>query len=220
MAKFPTESRDVVGLKGDEYPSYKVPPHCARPGCTKYTDHAHHLFSRAKMGGAFDYVRTPDGTEIGNVVPLCFSDHELVTQNKVHITYKNGGFFWEGVPLAWQPPVVAKGFVPPEIVQEVPDVPLLSKDRPVCLGCGRLMPRAIAAHKPEAKKPRKTWAVMVPYTVEENGASVLDALLIAAREEMDKHGLNWGDGHRVNYYVLTTVLGLFVQHADKILGDS
>lgn len=220
MGLFPTESRDVVGLTvEDGYEPYRVPAYCSVPGCTHYSDHAHHLFSRGKMGGAFDYVRVPDGTEIGNLVPLCYRHHQEVTENKAHIVYRNGRFFWEGEPLVWQPPIIKRGDI-------VPDLPVFEHvaeervtERPVCPTCHRLLPKPKLDTPLEPKKIRRTWAVSVPYTHEENGADTLDALLEAAREEMDTYGLNWGDGNRVKFHILATAMALFVQHARDILSD-
>lgn len=208
MTKFPTESRDVQGLEGDEYPDFKVGPVCAVPGCRRLTDHAHHLFSRGMMGGAFNWVLVPDGTEIGNKAPLCYRHHEQVTNNEIGITYQGGRFFWEGEPLSWQPP--KKGGPEEVSVTE-------QEERPVCPGCGRRMPKPRIDTPVEEKKRRKTWAVSVPATVEEDGADVLDALLESAREKMDAAGLDWGEGQK--YFVLSTALGLFVMHAEQVLSN-
>ena len=216
MGLFPTESRNVEGLTGEGYEKFKVGPSCSVPHCTRLTDHAHHLFSRAKMGGAFDWVRLPDGEEVGNLVPLCYRHHQNVTDNQVHITYEKGKFLWEGDPLSWQPPKKF-GLATPELVPESLDPERL--DRPICESCGRLLPRVKLDGPEERKKPRKTWAVSVPYTLEENGADTLDALLDAARDEMDKAGLDWGEGHKVKFHILSTSLALFVQNATAILGS-
>jgi hypothetical protein len=207
VTKFPTESRQVVGLEGEDYGAFKVGPTCSVPRCTRLTDHAHHLFSRGMMGGAFSWVLTPDGVEIGNLVPLCYRHHEQVTNNEIGITYQGGRFFWEGEPLTWQPP--SKNG--PEEVGTEPE------ERPICPGCGRRLPKPKIDSPTEEKKKRKTWAVSVPATVEEDGADVLDALLEAAREKMDEAGLDWGEGQK--YFVLSTALGLFVQHADLIMSN-
>lgn len=227
LTRFPTESRNVVGLEGEGYEKFKVGPSCSTPHCTRLTDHAHHLFSRALMGGPFDWVRLPDGEEIGNLVPLCYRHHNNVTDNQVHITYEKGQFLWEGEPLSWQPP--KKGFaslVTTQLVDgsldpesdgrpELPDRP----ERPICDGCGRLLPRPKIETPPEDRKTRKTWAVSVPYTVQEDGADTLDALLEASRDEMEKAGLDWGEGHKVKFNILATVLALFVQNAQAILSN-
>lgn len=213
MTKFPTESRQIEGLEGQGYESYRVGPTCSSPGCSKFADHAHHLFSRGMMGGAYDWVRLPDGTETGNTVPLCYHHHQRVTDNEVHITYETGKFLWEGQPLSWQPPV-KEGTVASQLepVEQAPE-------KPVCGECGRALPRPKLDTPIEEKKARKTWAVAVPYTHEEDGADTLDALLEAAREQMDTAGLNWGEGHKVKFHILTTALALFVQNGDAILSN-
>lgn len=217
MTRFPTDTREVVGLEGPEYGSYKVGPTCAVPGCTKFADHAHHIFSRALMAGAYNYVRLPDGMEVGNLSPLCYIHHNDVTENRTRIRYENNKFYWDDGELLGllteQPPRPFGRVVSP--------LARAGHERNVCDGCGRTLPKPkLPDEKIEAKKPRKTWAVAVPYTEEENGADTLDALLEAAREEMDKYGLDWGQGHRVKFHVLSTALGLFVTHADAILSDA
>ncbi len=260
MTRFPTESRDVEGVPVDaNHPDYKVPSICAAPGCAKFTDAAHHLFSRGLMGGAQTWVRLPDGAETGNLVPLCYHHHEKVTNNEIHIVYENGSYIWDDgfqlLPLSWQPPrkpvyvdprevarkkldVVlpdpnARLHLPPKVESTTFDPPKpaveaieevareeFPDEKPACPTCGRTLPRPKLDTPTEEKKVRKTFAVAVPWTIEENGADVLDALLDAARDKMDEAGLNWGDGHRVRYYVLSTALALFVTHADKILSES
>lgn len=98
-------------------------------------------------------------------------------------------------------------------------LPAPSPDRPICSGCGRRMPKPKVETPKEDRKPRGTWSVAVPMDVRENGADVIDELLEACEEKLDQHGLNWGHGNRVVYHKLATVLGLFVLHADEILGN-
>lgn len=247
VTRFPTESRDVEGVAVDaDHPDYKVPSICGAPGCAKFSDHAHHLFSRGLMGGAHTWIRLPDGTETGNLVPLCYHHHEKVTNNEIHIMYENGSYIWDDgyklLPMSWQPPRKPVYVDPRELARskltvELPDpnkrlhLPrkesgpppeeqTTETEKPVCPSCGRSLPKPKLDTPSEEKKVRKTWAIAVPWTVEEDGADVLDALLEAAQEKMDAAGLDWGQGHKVKYYILATALGLFVQQADVILSDS
>jgi hypothetical protein len=209
----PIESHDVVGLEGEDYPLIKVGPTCAKPGCTRYADHSHHLFSRGLMGGAYDWVLLPDGTETSNRVPLCFQDHEKITNNEAAIEYDKGVWYWqendEQIPLAWQPPN-KNG---PQEDEGLDDI------RPVCPGCGRRLPKPKIETPPEEKRVRRTWAVSVPADVQENGADTLDALVEAAREELDKVGMSYSDSSKARFYVLATSLGLFVQHFDSVVSN-
>lgn len=221
MTRFPTETRQIQGLEGPDYPSYNFPaPICANPDCENEATDRHHLFSRGLMGGAYDWVRLPDGTESGNIIGLCYLCHKKVTENKAQIIYQMGEFCWmvEGVlsDLRYQPPVrnLSSGEV------EAAGEPAPSPEaRPVCPTCKRVIPRPRIKNPQEEKKPRKTWSVAVPYDIQEDGAEVIDQLLELAEEKMDKHGLNWSHGNRVVYYKLSAALALFVQHADDILSD-
>lgn len=227
LTRFPTESRDVDGLEVDaDHPDYKVPSICSAPGCSKFSDHAHHLFSRGLMGGAYTWVRFPDGHETGNLIPLCYHHHEKVTNNQVAIVYENGSYIWdEGAelkPLSWQPPRKPVFNDPRQQVKERLGITeaIGSEAKPTCPSCGRTLPKQkLEGEEPEEKKIRKTWALAVPWTAEEDGADVLDALLQAATDKMDEFGLDWGSGHKVKYYQLSTALGLFVTHADMILSN-
>lgn len=232
LTRFPTESRDVQGLTLEEWPQElpKIGPYCAVPGCTKAADHAHHLFSRGMMGGAFNWVRLPNGNVTGNLMPLCFSHHEQVTNNQVVIQYDmSNGFQWVDSTLGrsqlmqYQPPlagasetdaVVSNGNVVSADNGHVHD------ERAICPTCERPMPRPKIESDPEAAKERKTWAVSVPADRWEDGADVLDGLLEAARDELDKVGLSYGEGKKVKYAILATSLALFVQHAELILADA
>jgi hypothetical protein len=51
----------------------------------------------------------------------------------------------------------------------------------------------------------------------ENGAETLDEQLEAARREMAKAGLPYGDEAAARFFVLSTALGLFVMHAEDVL---
>jgi hypothetical protein len=232
LTKLPTESQDIQGIEG---PEYKTGPYCAAPGCYKIAEHAHHIVRRSFLTGDFKWVRMPDGVEIGNLVGLCVPHHQQITDNITEIQYEDGSFYWveadpsgwtgKGVPntafatedllvrkpLATQPPT--KGVVVEEHEHTY------TEERPICPGCGRMMPKPKIETPSEDKKPRGTWAVSVPADERENGAEVLDELLNAARDELDKAGISYGKGNRVKYYQLSTALALFVQHAEQVLSD-
>lgn len=219
MTRLPSGSRDIIGLPG---PDYKVGPYCSVPGCQKVADHGHHIVRRSFIPGDFqDWVLMPDGVEIANKTGLCFTHHDLITVNKAAIDYEDGVFLWcyEGqeAPLTKQPLLLH------ELV-EIHEGHGLSEEeahtRPICPGCGRAMPKPKIETPPEEKKERGTWAISIPMDERENGFEVLNELLGAAREELDKAGISYGKGNRVKYYQLATALALFVQHADQVLSDS
>jgi hypothetical protein len=72
----------VEGVAG---PAYTVAARCAVPGCSKVTEHAHHIVARSK-GAAWDWVQLADGTVVANKTGLC-ADHHA----EVHGGGKGGG---------------------------------------------------------------------------------------------------------------------------------
>ena len=58
----------------------------------------------------------------------------------------------------------------------------------------------------------------MPNDAREVGADVLDTLLESARLILDDHGISYGEDRGVRYFVLSTSLGLFVAHAEDVLG--
>ena len=71
----------------------------------------------------------------------------------------------------------------------------------------------------EERRARRTWSVTVPKDEREDGAQTLDVLLDAARHEMAKAGLPYGENEAVKFFVLSAALGLFVSHAEEVLGQ-
>lgn len=236
MTRLPTESRDYKGLAGPGYESFKVGPLCSVPGCGRPADHSHHVVRRSELGGPFLWVRMPDGAEVGNITGLCWRHHNEVTENKTTITYADKQFFWEGELLTPQPPIKdlnkdeleeAWGKVYAAVAAVDIDAVKAERglthvedhDREVCPTCNRKLPKPKIETPNEEKKPRGTWAIAIPLDERENGADTLDALLEAAREELDKVGISYGDGSKVKFYTLSTTLGIFVQQAGLILSD-
>jgi hypothetical protein len=233
MTRWPIESRDVKGLTLEEWPVElpKVGPYCSVPGCARAADHAHHLFSRGIMGGAFDWVRLPDGTVSGNKIGICASHHQMVTENKTRIVFENGAYWYSDAlvqreqPLTEQPPLVSQQDqeTPPgngHVVEPEPrHIVTPEHHREICPTCERPMPKPKVENETEEVRQRKTWAVSVPNDHWEDGADMLDELIEASRDELDKVGMSYGEGKKVKYFILATALGLFVQHAEAILSD-
>lgn len=215
MTLSPTDSRNVVGLAGDAYPNFRVGPVCCAPDCSRFAEHAHHLWRRSQLGGPFDWVRLEDGTILGNKVPLCFDCHRRVTDNEVRIVWLHDKFWWcdHGVLLIGdqaispQPPIHGK---PTSVTRHsAPDGPA---SNPTCSECGRSMPHKHEGPK-EPKRRRKTWSITVPDDAED-GALVLDTLIEECRKL-------FGHGEEKNLRYITTVqaLALVVQNGHVLVGD-
>jgi hypothetical protein len=203
-------------MQGLDGPAFKVGPYCSVPGCHKISEHAHHIVRRSFLPGDFqDWVRMPDGVEVGNLTGMCVNHHQMVTENVAAITYDNGVFYWSmgGAAinvLAYQPPKMG----------DTSEADVHTREqKPVCPGCGRALPKPKIETATEEKKNRATWAISVPADERENGYEVLDTLLEEVRDELDKAGLHYDKGNKVRYYPLATALALFVQNADRILSD-
>lgn len=239
MTRFPTETRQVEGVLDATLGKLEVGAMCAAPGCSHTAEPGgHHLFSRALMGGAFDWVRLPGGYIVGNKVPLCMDHHHLITVNKRKIVYDDAAFWWEDDPnyaepvkLKFQPPLISPE---PELTQESymnedearhnVTEPVVEEhhheepvERAICPTCERPMPKPKIESDEEAPRLRKTWAVAVPADNQEDGADVLDELLEGIREKFESAGLSYGEGKKVKYFVLATALGLFLTNSDAIL---
>lgn len=216
MTKIPTESWDITGLDGEDFPPYRVAQPCAVPGCRRPVDHTHHIVRRSFLGGPFDWVRMPDGVEIGNLTGLCYLHHEDVTVNRTDVTYDDGVYYWKTAPLDPQPPLNKLTPTAVAVHAHSNDMP---HDREVCPTCKRKMPKEKIETPEEDKKPRATWAVSVPMEERENGADVLDELLEAARDKLDDAGISYSTSTKAKYHVLALSLGLFIQHFDSIASD-
>lgn len=221
MTLSPTESRNVVGLKGDAYPDYRVGPLCCAPGCSRLCDHAHHLWRRSQLGGPFSWVRLEDGTILGNLVPLCYDCHRKITDNEAHILWVRESFQWSDRASAWkdrdwdwpclidpQPPIHGK---PEQPDMSTPSLGPAAVE--TCPTCKRTMPHEHSEKKSKAKR-RKTWTVTVPAEADEDGALVLDTLLDECRK-IFKHD----DAKNVRYFSLTQALALVVEHGHRMMRD-
>lgn len=205
----------MEGLRGPEWPDYKVGPICAVQGCSRLTDHAHHIVRRSFMAGPYSWVRLgdSDGTIVGNLMPLCWQHHQQVTENRARVVWDESSheFYWQGEHESTdllQPPKI-------ETVREgqVEQKATISS----CPTCGQKV-RPKFEHRHEEKRPRKTWTITVPNDAREVGADVLDTLLESARLILDERGISYGEDRGVRYFVLSTSLGLFVAHAEEVLG--
>jgi hypothetical protein len=153
-----------------------------------------------------------DGRVVGNLIGLCWQHHQQVTENRSRVVWDEHDriFWWE------QDEQITKLTQPPTLEA------LRSKDGVLatteCPTCGQRIREKIE-HRHEQKRPRKTWTVTVPNDEHEFGAEILDQLLESARLILDDHGLSYGQGRGVRYFILSTALGIFVAQADDVLSD-
>jgi hypothetical protein len=152
---------------------------------------------------------------VGNLMPLCWKHHQQITENRARIVWdeQQHRFFWQQgdqiLDVAQPPSLETARSTKPE---------LDSEKRDECPTCHRRMP-VVYDRAREGKRPRKTWTITVPADSREVGADVLDVLLEGARLILDDRGLSYGEDRGVRYFVLSTALGIFVAHAEDILGD-
>jgi len=236
MTRSPSEDRRSEGIDGPHYTLNLV---CVVPGCGETRSlHRHHLWRKSDVIGDKWWVRTKDGLLHGNCVRVCGHHHRELTDNVARIAYREGMFWWKDaildpMMLNWQPPGEAlyeelsapengKGDDPDLLLTErlgASHVLLEGHDPDVCPTCLRKLPKPKDESAPEVKKVRKTWSVAVPLDRWEDGADVIDELLTAAHEELNKYGLPYGEGKKVKYYILTAALGMFVTHAQALMSD-
>ena len=233
MTRLPTESRAVKGLDG---PPYELNVVCAKPGCQEYAQDPHHCWRRSETIGPYWYVHVEeDDAIVGNVVGLCSTHHHAVTVNAAWIKWEDGRYTWTDLfsasePLSFQPPVRLVEEALPNAPEKngggiaTNDPPQASSEAPVpaqapldgtCPTCLRPLPHPKSEHEP--KRQRRTWSVTVPVDEREDGADTIDTLLEEGRRELAKAGLPYGDTDAAIYFVLSTVLALFVQHAEDVL---
>ena len=49
MTRLPADAYLIEPMRGPEWPAYKVGPLCALDGCSRLTDHAHHIVFRLEQ---------------------------------------------------------------------------------------------------------------------------------------------------------------------------
>jgi len=240
MTKLPIEDRNVHGFDG---PDYQLPRICSKGGCFNQNVDRHHIWRRSEVGNR-NWLILPDGSAVGNIVTLCREHHRLITENEARIAWFGGAFYWEQdghefLPLAFQPPHIevemenvldVVGQIGDEAALDVVFNPAFEmageKTEPLleneCPTCRQPLPhkRPDRTDKKEKPRLRRSWTITVPADKRENGAETLDTLLEEARLEMDRAGLGYGPERNVRFFVLATVLGLFVQHSRELLGDA
>lgn len=218
MTRLPTESWDLTGLKGPEYPPYKVGPLCCAPGCSRIADHAHHIVRRSALGGPFDWVMMPDGVITQNLCGLCYKCHSLVTENRADIRYRGERFLWytgheTSFALDPQPRIFGANSDEGEVMGgHYGHAGPASGDS--CPTCKRRIPIKTDGPR-EPKRNRASWAVLVPKDERENGADVLDALLVSCAQLLGHDE----EAKKLRYHTLVQSLYLVVQNGERFVGD-
>jgi hypothetical protein len=207
----------LVKARSDLKP-YRVPARCAHPDCELMDVQAHHLWRRSFIGGDIRWVELPDGRVVGNLVPLCWTHHKLITENQASIVLCGDTFVWAfrvngedhlHAPLTYQPPV-GGGL---ETASDRKDSEEPTADR--CETCGHVKRRHKVELPPGERRPRASWTIAVPKDHREDGAYVLDSLLEEAAKilERDEH-TSW------RYYTAVEALAMFVQHGHLMVKDA
>jgi len=203
---------------------YRVGPVCSAPGCSKWADHAHHIFRRSFLQGPYAWVKipSPEGEMVvGNLCGLCYQHHQDVTENKAWIQwdYARKRYAWadrkpemierNGVALGWQPKGLLDPQPPfwgePEKATETRDED--SEKRDECPTCRRRLPQQLSRLP---RRQRKSWVVSVPDD-SEDGAGVLDVLVEECAKifQRDEH-------HDYRYLTLVEAMSLLLQNKERI----
>ena len=215
MTKLPTQDWSVEPV---EMLGYKVGPKCSAPDCSRWADHAHHIFRRSFLAGDYAWVSIPTPDEepvvVGNLCGLCYQHHQEVTENRSWIQwdYASKRYAWlSSVSLGWfrageldpHPPF-------PEMLAEGSEKPPDAKQEESghCPTCQRRLPSTGLTKLP--RRRRKSWLVSVPDD-SEDGAMVLDTLVeecakIFQREEHSDF----------RYFTLVEAMTLLLQHKEQI----
>ena len=222
MTLAPIESWHLAkGVKG---PAYKVGPRCANPQCSRWADHAHHIFRRSMLAGDYAWVEV-NGKVFGNLTGLCHRCHDDITGNvgghkaRIWLDLEKGVFLYHAVhmdegftqigPLDRQPPTPSSAdrderVLGPEATEE---------HCPFCGGSKRRARPSTSSVGP--RRRRKTWTVSVPDDAED-GAEILDTFVddIAAL-------LGAGDWHERNrrYWALIHALAWTMQQREQFERD-
>lgn len=234
MTKLPAESWNVKGVATKEK-APKVGPRCANPACTRFADHAHHIWRRSFLGGDFAWVELPEGDIICNLIGLCFGCHAQITENKAWIRLRGESFHFvecddepeDRGPLIPQPVRLVKSPSPDNGDQFGGAIQLTTDGGEVlhsevvksagtdgeagflCPTCKRRK-RAPRKDLPPGEARRKVKFVFpVPQDGEEDGHEVLTVLIEECADVL-------GRGEQPIYYTLAEVAAFFLQHAHML----
>lgn len=224
MTRLPHENWSVEPFPG---PRYKVGPKCCVPSCTSFADHAHHLWRRSHLGKDASWVILWDNHVVGNLVPLCFTHHELITNNGASIQYDEtrqifhwatrfSGQFERHLPLTYQPPVggelgtASRSSVKPEelTADQEATVP--------CPSCGHRRKRTPVPTTPGERRARASWSLTVPEDDRERGADVLDELCEGV---MEAFGREYHSSAIARYFAVVEAFAFVIQHRHLLVEE-
>lgn len=187
---------------------YTVGPRCANPNCNRFADHAHHIFRRSMLGGAYAWVEV-DGWTTGNLCGLCWRCHNQITgTGKGHeaaIRLDQQTFLWCEVHEHLDRSLF---FTPVGRLDPQPPTPDTLNERALghepesehCPFCGQTRRRRGSAGPTPPRRRRKSWTVSVPDDAED-GADILDtfvdeiALLLGAGDWEPRNRRYWALVH-------------------------
>lgn len=215
MTLLPHPNRDVLGRRGELYPDYKCASVCSVPGCSRFSDHAHHIWRRSFLSGPYAWVLLWNDVEMGNLTGLCWKHHEEVTKGETMIKLmRDGTLHWfakvdniagDCGELFPQPP--RRGTCPAAAEDNEPVGPAHAE---TCPTCKRTIKKTEGKREPARNRAR--WSIHVPQDERENGADVLDTLL----EECGKlfgHDID----KKMRYFTAAQALALVVQHGARMV---
>jgi len=205
-------------VRGVDGPSYQVGTRCCNPGCSRFTDHAHHVFARSdkRLKGAFAWVEIK-GAVYQNLVPVCARCHDDLTGrvggHKTAIKLLGADYDWQWMWCVVQSKddgtIVSHPLAPIDPQPLTPEQYALSRAsgdpaEEKCPTCGHVK----RARPPVVGRARKSWTIKVPADGEEDGAAVLDALV-------DDMGIVLGiePNQTGRYYIIVPVL--YYAHQEK-----
>lgn len=171
----PVETRDVVAVAAEEYPSNRI---CAHPECGEQVElrpdgepTVHHGFSRSKIKSKSYFVSIQGGKPIPHAVGFCGSGttkhHGALEDQSARLVLEDGVWYWEdrveengGADRTWE----RVGALNPQP------------------GSREGRPKKHKRLKGEERKARKTISIRVP----KDEPNVLDELLPHAQEAFQK----------------------------------
>lgn len=204
MTFLPTDDR--VRTRGFKGPTYKVGPRCCNPQCSRFADQAHHMWRRSEIIRNYDWVEV-DGVIYAGKVGICVLCHNQLTENKMAIRLEGREFSWCLVSgskttgdLTFHPVglIEPQPLTPELLATLAPDQGQGSEEG--CPFCGQRKRRRPG--QGALGRRRASWLVKVPADADEDGASLLDALV----ENMAPFVPNADTSAVGRYYVLVPVL--------------
>lgn len=166
---------------------------------------------------------------VGNLVPLCFMHHDLITKNEAWIEYdaetrlfhwatKQGENYHRQEALSYQPPVGGEIATASRSRETTVD---LTADREVCTVCGARRKRKSAGDgepggQPGARRPRASWSISVPSDERERGADVLDELCEGV---MEAFGRETHTSSIARYFAVVEAFTFVLQHRHLLVEE-